>query len=158
MILESCQLLSTAHRILDGIETPSQSDSGRSVKRWVLSDSRDTILYSATHVNHPSAIWARRCHENYMWLAQLNKALCVEYTYRYDKIHKCESDGLVDYLLNNYPKNMPQRPFTQPTPAMLDIYKVGNDSIQSYRKYYNQGKTHLAQWTKRQIPEWYVGA
>ena len=59
MILEYAQLLSTAHRVLDGTITIGLSKTGRKVKRYVLPDDRDSILYSATHINHPSAIWAR---------------------------------------------------------------------------------------------------
>lgn len=59
MILESCQLLSTAHRVLDGHSTIEKSASGRNVKRWYLNDLRQGILYGATHINHPSAIWCR---------------------------------------------------------------------------------------------------
>ena len=43
MILETAQLLSTAHRELDGDE---------------LADQRG--LYKSTHRNHPSAVWALR--------------------------------------------------------------------------------------------------
>jgi hypothetical protein len=59
MILEYCQLLSTAHRIIDGTETMAKSKTGRNVKRWVLDDERESLLYSATHINHPSAVWCR---------------------------------------------------------------------------------------------------
>ena len=89
MILETCQLLSTAHRVLDGVETMAKSKTGRNVKRWVLPDNRETIVYSATHMNHPSAVWCRQNRDNYYWLWCLLKSLCDEYTYRYGKIHKC---------------------------------------------------------------------
>ena len=56
MILESAQLLCTAHRFLDGTEYVDAT-SGRRIKRWMLSDARESVLYSATHINHPSAIW-----------------------------------------------------------------------------------------------------
>jgi hypothetical protein len=60
MIIEYAQLLSTAHRVLDGFEGYGASKSGnRQVKIWTLHDSRDEILYKATHVNHPSNIWTR---------------------------------------------------------------------------------------------------
>ena len=57
MILESAQLLSTAHRILDGTEVPlevriEQEDGTvktRKKKWWLLHDSRESIIYSATH-------------------------------------------------------------------------------------------------------------
>ena len=154
MILEYAQLLSTAHRYLDGKQVVELSATGRKVKRWKLSDERDTILYSATHINHPSAIWVRKGVQNYIWLAQLLNALCKEYTYRYGKVHKVERDGLAEYLLKNYPKNIPICPFTEPTPAMPDDYKVSGDSIQSYKNYYLGSKTRMFSWKKREQPDW----
>jgi hypothetical protein len=67
MILEYAQLLSTAHRVLDGIQVVGLSKSGRKQTRYELSDNRDGILYSATHINHPSAIWCRKGIVQYRW-------------------------------------------------------------------------------------------
>lgn len=158
MILEYCQLLSTAHRVLDGKEVVVKSKTGRSVKRWLIDDERENKLYSATHINHPSAVWCRLNGENYKWLQSMLVALCKEYTYRYGKVHKCERDGLVDQLAR-LPDTIPSTPFTQPTPAMPDDVKVAGDSIKSYRNYYNLNKTHLASWkgkiNSRNEPEWF---
>jgi len=156
MILEYSQLLSTAHRMIDGTEITVKSASGRNVKRWVLPDDRDTILYSATHCNHPSSIWVRQSVHNYYWLRDLWMCLMEEYTYRYGKHHKCEF--LIDHL-HFSPNNIPLGTFTEPTPAMPDDVKVSGDSIASYRNYYIQNKTHLASWVgkvnSRPVPEWY---
>lgn len=155
MILEYAQLLSTAHRVLDGVPSVCLSDSGRKVRRWRLSDSYlDQKLYTATHINHPSAVWTRQSEENYIWLANLLIALCEEYTYRYGKTHKIERDGLCYILLKNVPKNIKRTEFTEPTPAMPDEYKVAGNSIQSYHNYYNGAKTRMFAWKKREIPEW----
>jgi hypothetical protein len=156
MILEYAQLLSTAHRVLDGVELNGLSDSGRKKKFWTLGDSRDYKLYKATHINHPSAIWARKTHQNYIWLSQLLHALCKEYTYRYGKIHKVERDGLLEELYE-WPIKIPIGEFTEPTPAMPDDVKVAGDSLASYRNYYNQNKTHLADWKNRPVPQWFHG-
>jgi hypothetical protein len=155
MILEYAQLLSTAHRMLDGDLKIVLSKTGRKVKRFVLNDSRETLLYSATHMHHPSAVWARHCDSNYQWLASLLQQLCKEYTFRYGKIHKCERDGLVNYLLMNRPNNITQGEFTEPTPAMPNEVKILNDSIASYRNYYIINKRHLANWKLRETPSWY---
>ena len=154
MILEYAQLLSTAHRVIDGIVEYGNSKSGRKKTIYSLPDSRNYILYSATHINHPSAVWVRQTHENYLWLQAMLVALCGEYSYRYGKIHKCERDGLVDQLLQ-LPNSIPFGSFTQPTPAMPDEVKVAGDSIASYRSYYINNKAHLASWKKRNQPEWY---
>jgi hypothetical protein len=155
MILEYSQLLSTAHRVLDGQEY-IDSSSGRRIKRWKITERLlDDVLYKATHVNHPSAIWARESKANYQWLANLLAELCKEYTHRYGKVHKCESDGLVKWLVNSIPENIPDKPFTHPTPAMPEQYRVKGDSIQSYRNYYVGDKQRMASWKSRPVPEWW---
>ena len=155
MILEYAQLLSTAHRYLDGIQVVGLSKSGRKQTRYEISDNRDGILYSATHINHPSAIWVRQSIPNYIWLAELLEMLCIEYTYRYGKIHKVQSSGLMQTLKNSFPENIPSGKWSEPTPAMPDDVKVKNDSISSYRNYYIKNKTHLAKWKNRNVPEWF---
>ena len=158
MILEYAQLLSTAHRVLDGVLTTGLSQSGRKRQLYVLQDDLDKILYSATHVNHPSAVWCRQSAANYMWLAELLEECCKEYSYRYGKIHKVESSGLMQILKNVFPINITDKPFTEPTPAMPDEVKVAGDSITSYRRYYVTNKTHLWSWSgkinSRERPQW----
>ena len=154
MILETAQLLSTAHRLLDGIEYVGQTATGRKARRWSLDHDRETILYQATHINHPSAVWCRQSKANYHWLHQHFCALLKEYTYRYGKQHKCQH---MAFFLGLFPKNIPDGEFTPVTPAMAPEYIISNDSVINYRNYYKSGKTHLHKWTKRQPPEWLVG-
>lgn len=156
MILEYCQLLSTAHRVIDGEEYIGKSKTGRNVKRWILPDKREEIIYSATHINHPSAVWARQSEKNYQWLYSLLKELCAEYTHRYGKVHKCQSGGLVNHLQVTPLSISSHSNFTEPTPAMPDQYKVPGDSIQSYKNYYIHEKHRFAKWTKRDAPIWFV--
>ena len=157
MVIEYAQLLSTAHRFLDGTQSTGVSDSGRKKVRYVLPDSRESILYSATHINHPSAIWCRQSAVNYKWLHNLLVALCREYTFRYGRVHKVESSGLMK-VLYQVPTNIPQGPFTEPTPAMPDDVKVPGSSIASYRNYYREYKQHLLSWkgklNSRPTPQW----
>jgi hypothetical protein len=156
MCIEYPQLLSTAHRVLDGTEKTIISDSGRKKKIWELTDDKNDHLYLATHVNHPSAIWARQTDKNYQWLYDLWVNLLSEYTYRYGKVHACSK--LVPYL-KEHPKNIPIGEFTGPTPAMPDEYIIKGDSVASYRNYYVRGKRHLAKWegkvNSRDVPLWY---
>lgn len=157
MILEYCQLLSTAHRVIDGEETIEKSKTGRNIKRWILKDERNYVLYSATHVNHPSAVWCRQSDANYQFLYNLLVELCKEYTFRYGKTHKCQEIGLVD-ALKQIPFNIPIKSFTEPTPAMPDHCKVSGDSIKSYRNYYHQEKSRMWSWkgkiNSRERPKW----
>lgn len=160
MILEYAQLLSTAHRVLDGTPTVVRRETtGRQQTRYILDDGRDGVLYSATHINHPSAIWCRKGIVQYRWLHNLLIELCKEYTYRYGKIHKVERDGLL-WELENAPKNIHTDVFwSEPTPAMPDEVKVAGNSIASYQNYYINNKQHLASWqgkiNSRPVPNWF---
>jgi hypothetical protein len=154
MILEYAQLLSTAHRVLDGVPTIDRGTAtGRQRTTYILPDNRDSLLYRATHINHPSAIWVRRSQANYIWLYELFGWLCNEYTHRYGKHHACER---LDSELMIPPKNIPIAEFTEPTPAMPDHYKVAGDSIQSYKNYYLGDKTRMFSWKNRSAPSWIV--
>ena len=154
MILEYAQLLSTAHRVIDGTLIDGYSKAGRRQKKYVLSDDRDSTLYSATHINHPSAVWARQRESHYRWLFTLWIELMDEYTYRYGKVHA--SSRLISFL-NKPPSNIEYGGgFDEPTPAMPDTFKVSANSVRSYINYYVGAKQHLASWKKRTKPEWYT--
>jgi hypothetical protein len=158
MILEYAQLLSTAHRVLDGVLTDGVSQSGRKRKHYVLNDERDQVLYSATHINHPSAVWVRQHEVNYMYLYDLFVATCNEYTYRYGKIHA--TDTKLREILKYKPKNIftdnKTRIWHGPTPAMPDECKIPGDHVASYRKYYIDKKVNMAKWTNREPPQWFI--
>jgi hypothetical protein len=157
MVLEYCQLLSTAHRVLDGVLIEGKSDNGRKVTRYELDGLNEELFYKATHINHPSAIWCRQSAVNYKWLYNLLVALCREYTFRYGRIHKVQSSGLMQ-VLYQIPNNIKQGTFTEPTPAMPDDVKVQGNSIASYRNYYRDYKQHLLSWkgkiNSRPTPQW----
>lgn len=153
MIVESAQLLSTAHRILDGTLVSGLTVSGRKAKRWKLDDWREETLYKATHPNHPSAVWCRQTLEQYNYLHDLLSWLCVEYTHRYTRTHKVEQSGLL-FDLSDTPKNLLVRGWKEPPPAMPDYCKVGG-SVNSYRSYYINEKKKFARWTKRTVPTWF---
>jgi hypothetical protein len=151
MILETAQLLSTAHRVLDG-DQYTDATGKRKIQRWDLLPPMDK-LYKATHVNHPSSVWARSSNNNYNWLYCHFIALLNEYAYRYGKHHKCEF--LID-LLRSPPRNIAIGYLTQVTPAMPAEY-ITASSVEAYRSYYKTGKKHLHKWTKREAPEWMTG-
>lgn len=154
MTLEAAQLLSTAHRVIDGKETTFSSTSGRKKKHWCLpDDEREMELYNATHINHPCAIWVRENINNYRWTWDYLYQHCREYTYRYDKVHKIERDGLLS-LLHLPPRGIKYGPKT-PVPCAMDTkYIVSTDPIVNYRNYYKYGKEHLHKWKRREAPDW----
>lgn len=152
MIIEYAQLLSTAHRMIDGELVMGLTKTGRKVKRYQLPDSRDGILYAATHANHPSAKWTRHSKQNYEWLAEMWYELLLEYTHRYGKRHKTED--LLEELCTA-PRNIEDRGFSPPWRAMPDDAKIEDDSLLSYRNYYVTYKYKMARWTNRKAPVWF---
>jgi hypothetical protein len=151
MILETCQLLSTAHRMIDGEMYIGKTATGRNVRRWRLPDEREQVLYSATHINHPSAVWCRASNNNYNWLHYHLMALLSEYTYRYGKVHKCAT---LAEALKSPPHGIHVGWLTPVTPAMPDEFKVPHNTVESYRNYYRIAKKRMHKWTNRPTPEW----
>lgn len=132
MILESAQLMSTVQR---------------------LNGNNNDKLYKLTHKNHPCTKWLNESIENYNWLYQHYIALCNEYTYRYNKVHKSES---LKYILKEAPKQIKNIAFTDPPFVMPDNYVIDKNFILSYRNYYNEHKQNLFKWTKRIPPNWII--
>ena len=133
MILETAQLLSTAHHVT----TPLNAYP----------------IYRQTHTNHPCAVWVRQSQANYIWLAQLGQALCDEYTFRYGKVHKTQS--VLDWLQSNTPPSsgVVLTPFALAMPE--ELRDIGHP-IQSYRNYYQTKRGgRLGTWKNRQAPDWW---
>lgn len=153
MIIEYAQLMSTAHRVLDGTQWYDKTAAGRRIARWEHPNGElDQILYKASHINHPSGIWVRESFSNYIWLHALWEKLCAEYTYRYGKIHMTQQK--LQHILKTPPTSIPSGGMTKMPQAMPDEFKQ-KDSIEAYRQYYRVAKAKMAVWTKRETPEWY---
>ena len=153
MILESAQLLSTAHRVVDGEEFVDAS-SGRKKKVWKLDDKRDTIFYSATHINHPSAVWARSAVENYNWLVDHLFALSDEYTYRYGRRHLTMTKMALE--IKSPPFGLKEWDMTPMPSCMPKELIISDNPVENYRNYYKYGKANLHKWTKREAPAWII--
>jgi hypothetical protein len=160
MPTESGQMLSTAHRILDGKLTMRPSVSGkRMVKYWDLFEGRDDLesemlLYKAVHPKHPSTLWTMESEANYRWHWEHYLTLCQEYTRRYGKFHGAEK---VLWALRTPPENIPKGPLTKMPLAMLSNPEcMKDDVVESYRLFY-QTKQHRFKmtWKNGQVPEWF---
>ena len=157
MVVESAQMLSTAHRMLDGAEERRPSNSGKTMSRyWVLPDDREDVLYKAVHMHHPCTVWTMQSNNNYTWHWIHFAALCDEYTYRYGKVHK--TDLLLREKLKALPRNIPVGYLTSQPLAMKSNPECmfQNDVVKSYRAFY-QTKQHRFKmaWTERSVPEWF---
>jgi hypothetical protein len=135
MVLEYFQILSTTLH-LSGLPSP----------------------YKPTHVNHPCAKWARESAANFDYLEILFLALCDEYTYRYGKVHACETKWEESvHLIHACSYRLPDAPFTYPPLCMPDQYKTACP-VESYRLYYLGDKARMLKWKNRDTPYWARGA
>jgi hypothetical protein len=156
MPTEYKQMLSTAHRVLDGEMYIDRTKSGARIKRWKHPDRKmNRDLYLAGHVNHPTNIWLRECTENYMLMFTYYKLICEEYTYRYGKEHGAKENW---WIFREPPKNMPSLGKTTPVPQAMKQFPecmVKDDSVQAYRNFYVVAKKSFATWKERGRPSWY---
>jgi hypothetical protein len=149
MILELVQMLYTCHRFF-GTDLPENG-------------------YKSFNPKHPTNLWIQDSENNYNYAVTLAKYLCIEYTHRYNKIHKCQDH--VDWLSLNIPvfkersiytpetyisynKKLQSAGMTPVPLAMFDDVKVP-DTILAYRNYYNVYKRRFAKWTNRDPPFWF---
>lgn len=128
MILESVQLLCTT-----------------------LNKKGFTTPYKSTHINHPCVIWLEQSYDNFIWLRKLTKALNQEYKYRYKKdVDHKSMQVLAQIEIHKY-QRIGLTPFAQ---AMPDEYKVLDDAVSAYRRFYIEDKLKFAKWTRRKPPKW----
>lgn len=149
MVLESGQMLSTAHRLLDGKLIG---------KHWVLADERENVLYKAVHMKHPCTLWTMESLGNYNWHFTHFKTLADEFTYRFEKQHKTWVD--LNKILINPPQNIP--PICRVTAFKLAMGAEPDcinplDPVGSYRSFYiTKQKRFTMKWSKREIPDWFI--
>jgi len=155
MILETCQMLYTAHwtaaypglviKAKKGLTPPSRMATAPAKK-----DSQ-TRGYTFSHINHPCTKWIRASLENYLFACELGIALGEEYTYRWGKTHACAEH--VKWLKEN-PPALKSKGLTPFAIAMDDKYKNSADAIECYRNYYLTAKKDkgLLHYTRREAP------
>ena len=131
MILEHCQMLSTALRV----------------------HSNDSIegVYKQAHLNHPCSKWARETRANYNFLLEMTEELFQEYTRRYGKNHKSYA---IFEVCKNHANLIPEGELTSFAQAMPDEYKNA-DAVTAYRTYYLNDKKEFATWKMGNVPNWW---
>ena len=134
MLLESCQMLSTAiQNYTDRIEE----------------------LYKPSYPNHPMTKWVGFNRDCFRWALENADIINQEYSKRFKKIHK--SSRIINIIYdNNYLNDIPDGFFKEPPQCMPDEYR-DKDYVTAYRRYYNTDKKYFAKWEKgRKQPEWWV--
>jgi len=159
MIVESAQMLSTAHRMIDGNLYTDKTKAGRNIKRWKHPNpNMEKTLYKACHTGHPSTVWVMESAYNYHWLYKHMMALNTEFKMRYGHILDHKTIQLLEGALMYPPKNISLNTIaTDPPPAMPDYCKIPGDSVASYKKYYIYEKQRFATWkSPSTVPAWYI--
>ena len=154
MIVESCQLMSTAHHVVDGMQITRVAKNGRKFSTYEASNLIGVPAFlRCTMINHPCTIWTRESIANYQWLWVHTTELLHQYSIRYNKDHTYTK--LVKETLVSVPRNLQalrQTPFAQ---AMPDQYK-NQDAVEAYRQYYICEKARFAKWKNAATPLWFT--
>ena len=130
MILETAQMLSTAHNELDG----------------------DQVAYKSTHKNHPSTVWVRSSAAAYEWAFTHMMALHDEYRKRYGKTHKTIVDHANALAVLPTALIHCRKPFDVPPQCMYEECKR-DDTVLAYQVYYN---AKADEWAAKGRPmTWY---
>lgn len=132
MILESCQMLSTALQV-NGF-TPE----------WAC---------KPTHINHPCSKWCRETSSNYLWLAEHAKALCDQYTLRYGRIHAYTDK--IDRFIEASSIIIVGGETSAPTAMPEQFKQIDGDVVFKYRAYVAGSKFRFAKWKYTPQPHWW---
>ena len=160
MILEATQIAYSVHYKRTGV-APTVTTSAP---------------YKLAHKNHPIVLWACRSSANYNYVLLYGIHLCIEYSYRYEKVHKCEAHLKGLFFFGFPPLQQPIALPENPKPthfAYLDLpyglsyiplcmeeqYFIRDKKghllgVASYRNYV-QSKSFKLTWKKRSVPSWY---
>ena len=177
MILESCQMLSTAIQLNDAYRELYDTMPGMRIV--------DRSLYKPTHANHPCNIWVRESAANFVWLTLHLNGLLDEYAHRFPgRAHKCnrlrymfsgmaaKMTGLPHHRdsrrgagfftkldgkhgINPAIENWAMENHTPFAVCVPDTFKQPTRPVVSYQAYYAFDKisqNHVA-WTNRAIPQ-----
>ena len=164
MILESAQLLCTAKWVTDILGySPEFLTPGKSkIVRDAATKARPLKVgervaagfpseYLPFGINHPSCIWVRSSRTNWAWMISLTEALQTEAQYRGFKPHK----SMEVLRAMPIPEKLVKTGLTPFGMSMPEDYKQ-SDPIEAYRLYYHLDKEHIATWTKRGAPDWWI--
>jgi len=142
MIIESAQMLSTAHLVISGFDQAKHDNP---------------CLLKPTHQNHPCSLWVRSGPEQYSWTLRLLDGLLREYHTRYrpERPHRYFGPGNLARSLEKWPDGMLIVPWTDPPQVVPDAYKRP-DAVDAYRAYYIGEKAAFASWrSPARVPEWW---
>jgi len=120
---------------------------------------KDGTPYSATaYKNHPCTKWVGENFNNFCWVYNTTAFLCEEFRLLYGKEHAGQKSlsSIASYSALEISKKFPcDSRGTPPAQAMPDDCK-NPDPVVAYRTYYHNHKAHMASWTRRPQPSWWM--
>lgn len=108
--------------------------------------------YKPTHMHHKVVKWAAENYQNWAYVGHYAIELCEEYRYRFGKTHACFD--VIRQMVYDKP-NLPNLERTD-FPLCMPPEYWQEYTVDAYRAYYHS-KSHLFQWTKREMPFWLKG-
>ena len=137
------------------VKMPLETAQILSTILWRISPETATAIsaYRPTHVNHPCVQWAGLNQFTFTWTLIHGLALCDEYTYRYDRVHK--SEALLRGMMPNV--GLLAAGNAEPFAQAMPIEFKGQDAHAAYRAYLAdkyQKWAGAARWTRRSMPKW----
>jgi hypothetical protein len=162
MPLEAAQMISTALAVDHYLGYLPRATSREETAKLKASISAGWPFYKPSYINNPCTIWARQSNANFTYLVEYCLLLNKEKLHRYPGKPAHKSALLIEeFVWDWWPTHLPSYPDATPfVQAMPEEYK-SNDAIESYRTYYRIDKVYdksgnyMANWTKREIPEWW---
>ncbi len=135
MLLEDCQMLSTAHWLNGAEHAP----------------------YKPAYAKHPCTVWVADHAKHYDWVLRHAIETLAEVERRFgNHTHKCS--GPLLWLSLHKPPNIEHATtavYDQPQ-CMPDVYKVDGDPVTAYRNFYRAEKAYFAKWERgRAAPTWW---
>lgn len=120
MLIEYAQMMSTAHRVLDG---------------------DDDRFYKKTHANHPTSVWVRSSRMSYFYTYNIWAECAAIYRESAGRDHATWSK--LSNLLLLPPMKIPDGPAGPPPQCMDECFKQ-DDTVLAYQAMYRDDKSRFA--------------
>ena len=110
-----------------------------------------TTPADSTYADHPCIAWAGASFDNYLWLKGLTFFLNDEYRFRFDRDDDHRAIRTLHSISSYRFERRGLTPFAQVMPVR---YRMANDPVRAYRRFYIGEKLGFARWSLRQMPDW----
>ncbi len=166
MVVESAQMLSTAHRVSkfifgEGERTSVINRKGNVVKQIILPEygehegmrmqDSQAPYYWVANEGHPCNLWTRYTGGNYRWLYDLYIALGNEYVNRFHKINAASN---LRQALRRIPECVESTPKRTSFPQAMPAKYHHTNVVEAYREFYRKDKIRFATWNYTEVPFW----